>query len=98
MSKVGGVAKSRSVGEGSSDAGGIVEDTKGELLVEGRSPEEVEEGREDRDDDEEVELGLGFMAEITRRLGSVQSVSILLRVSECKLSRQRESEREKESS
>jgi len=47
FNRVGGVARRRSVGEGSRDAGGVVEDKRGEAP-------EVEGRREDEDRDVEV--------------------------------------------
>ena len=51
LRRVGGVARRRSVGEGSRDAGGVVEERRGEALeVEGRR----EEGDRDEVEEEEV--------------------------------------------
>lgn len=75
FNKLGGVASNKSVGEGSSEAGGTVEDTNGEAVEPVVLVPRARGG--DRNDDEFVVVVDFIAADITRRLGSVQSVSIL---------------------
>ena len=71
--RAGGVASRRSVGDGSSDAGGAVEDTSGLAALAAREGE-VAASRPVRE-------GSAFIGARIRKDGSVQSVSVLFRVS-----------------